>query len=156
MHLYCPFLLFAASVGPTGRSNKTTARSPGTTSPPTTKRKKLGALEIVGSCIAAIVLLLVVSFGVYYIGFRKPSDPEVWTELAESPPPGPHEAAAEVAAVTAVAAGPREKAPEVIVEDTTGPTEKVPSEEDADKRTTEHKQEADGVDNVGFSEDSAL
>ena len=151
-----------ATVGPTGPSSNTTTRSPGTKSPPSKKPSPIGPLEIVGSCLAAVVFLLVISFGVYYVGFRERSHPEVWTELGPgSPPPGPDEAAAEVAAVTAAAAGPRDKVPEVSVVDGPGLTEKVPSDEDPDRKmenggNTEHKQEGDGFDNVGFSEDSAL
>lgn len=155
--------MFVATTGPTGPSSNTTSRSPGTTSPPSTTAKRIGALEIVGSCLAAVVFLLIISFGVYYVGFRERSHREVWTELGPgSPPPGPDEAAAELAAVTAAAAGPRDKVPEAVsVEDGPAPTEKVPSDEDPDRKmenggNTEHKQEGDGFDNVGFSEDSAL
>ena len=148
---------------PTRPSSNTTTRRPETTSPPSKKATRIGALEIVGACLAAVVFLLVISFGVYYVGFRERTHPEVWTELGPgSPPPGPDEAAAEVAAATAASAGPRDKVPEVSVEDGPDPTDKVPSDEDPDRKMenggtdTEHKQEGDGFDNVGFSEDSTL
>ena len=166
---HCFLYYFTASREPTGKIASSTVGVGPTTTSIQAKGKTIGALEVIGFCLAAVLGLLVAAFAVYYFAFRKRWYPQYWDMGPESPPPTPAVAAANVSAATTAAAGERKIVSEVGIThagftgDASSSTEKVPpvsfngnAHVEKKEEIPANKQDGEGEENVGFAEDSAL
>lgn len=166
---HCFLYYFTASRQSTEKITSSTVGVGPTTTSIQAKGKTIGALEVIGFCLAGILGLLVAAFAVYYFAFRKRWFPQYCDMGPESLPPTPAVAAAKVSPATTAAVGERKTVPEVGIThaaftgDASSSTEKVPpvsfngnAHVEKKEDIPANKQDGEGEENAGFAEDSAL